>query len=275
MVDGATAGKLPGLAIQGASGRVGQRLIALAPAAGWSVAAAWSRGTRGGGPQIDTEGAEPCLSAANIQVVVDFSSPPATRAVLAWCRKHGVPLVIGTTGLGDSDHGLIDEAAREIAVLQAANTALGVNLLVALVREAAAILSAQAAVAFDAEIVETHHRHKRDAPSGTALALLEAVRSGADWSELAISANPAAGLQVDGRSGDTPRQEGEIGMHAVRLGGVVGDHDVHFASEMESITLSHRAANRDVFAHGALAAARWLRARPAGRYTMADVLAGA
>jgi 4-hydroxy-tetrahydrodipicolinate reductase len=194
-------------------------------------------------------------------VAIDFSVPAGTRAALAACRDASCALVVGTTGLNPDDHRAIDDAARHIAVLQAANMSLGVNMLLALVGQVAARLGDD----YDIEIVEAHHRFKQDAPSGTALALAEAICT--------ATGKTLDGDLVHGRHGtDAKRRRGEIGMHAMRQGDVVGRHTVHYATLGEEIQIGHIASTRDVFARGALRAAAWLAGRPAGRYTMRDVL---
>jgi 4-hydroxy-tetrahydrodipicolinate reductase len=170
-------------------------------------------------------------------------------------------VVVGTTGLSAAHHALIDRAATSIAVLQAANTSLGVTLLAHLVEEAAQALGPD----WDIEIVELHHRDKRDAPSGTALALGQAAARGRG---VALEA-----MAVRGRDGiSDPRQRGEIGFAALRGGSAAGDHDVLFGGDGERLILSHHAENRAIFARGALKAAAWLAGKPPGRYRMDDVL---
>jgi 4-hydroxy-tetrahydrodipicolinate reductase len=193
--------------------------------------------------------------------LVDFSSPDALEANLDAAVAARIPILVGTTGLAERHHFLIDDAARDIAVLQTGNTSLGVTLLAALVREAATLLGPD----WDIEIVEMHHRHKVDAPSGTALLLGEAA---------------AAGRGVDlgchsvrGRDGTTgPRTPGSIGFASLRGGSVPGDHSVILAGNGESITLAHRAEDRATFARGAVRGAAWLLGRDPGRYGMDDVL---
>jgi 4-hydroxy-tetrahydrodipicolinate reductase len=194
-------------------------------------------------------------------VFVDFSAPAALEANLTAAVAGRKPIVVGTTGLTPEHQRLIDGAAADIAVLQAANTSLGVNLLSHLVRQAAERLGTD----WDIEIVEMHHRHKADAPSGTALLLGRAA---------------ADGRQVDleqvsdrGRHGITgPREAGRIGFAALRGGSVAGEHQVIFAADGERLELGHRAESRAIFARGAVQAALWLQDKPPGRYTMADVL---
>ena len=192
---------------------------------------------------------------------VDFSAPAALEANLGRAVEARKPILIGTTGLDAGHQKAMDAAAGRVAVLQAANTSLGVNLLAHLVREAAARLGEN----WDVEIVEMHHRMKADAPSGTALRLGEAAAQGRGVDLDAISDR--------GRDGITgPREPGHIGFAALRGGSVAGEHQVIFATEGERLELGHRAESRAILARGALRAALWLHGRPPGRYTMADVL---
>jgi 4-hydroxy-tetrahydrodipicolinate reductase len=194
-------------------------------------------------------------------VFVDFSVPDAVEEHLRAARSAGKPILVGTTGLEPEHQSMIDEAAAGIAVIQAANTSLGVNLLAHLVRETAARLGED----WDVEIVEMHHRLKVDCPSGTALMLGRAAAEGRG-----MELETAADRGRDGIAG--PRQPGRIGFASLRGGTVAGDHQVIFASESERIELGHRAESRAIFARGAIEAAVWLADKPAGRYTMADVL---
>lgn len=199
--------------------------------------------------------------ASDADVIVDFSSPAALETTLDACVAAKTPIVIGTTGLEERHHYLIDDAAQDIAVLQTGNTSLGVTLLAHLVREAAARLDAD----WDIEIVEMHHNRKVDAPSGTALLLGQAAAEGRGI-DLASSSER-------GRDGLTGvREKGAIGFASLRGGTVAGDHDVIFAGPEEMITLSHRAENRMIFARGAVKAALWLVQQKPGRYTMPQVL---
>jgi 4-hydroxy-tetrahydrodipicolinate reductase len=199
--------------------------------------------------------------AGSCDVLIDFSSPAALPGNLAAAGAAGRPVVIGTTGLSDEDQVRIDGAASTIAALQAANMSLGVNLLAHLVREAAARLGPE----WDIEIAEMHHRHKVDAPSGTALLLGQAAAAGRGIDLLDSSDR--------GRYGITgARTPGHIGFAALRGGSVAGDHLVVLAGEGERIELGHRAESRAIFARGAIQAALWLHGRPPGRYTIGDVL---
>lgn len=195
---------------------------------------------------------------ADADVVIDFSNARATAANLAACRAARKALLIGTTGFAAELS--FDSAAREIALLVAPNTSVGVTLLIELVAQAARALPAS----FDIEVIEAHHRMKRDAPSGTALALGNAAA-------LARRGQGLTPKEVElSRSG--PRREGDIGFGVVRGGDIVGEHTVLFAGTGERVSLSHSATDRAIFARGALQAARWLRTQPPGRYFMRDIL---
>lgn len=220
------------------------------------------RGCDVGCPIVETpETAGPWIRDAD--VVIDFSSPELFRRLVEGQGEAlaGKALVVGTTGFGAEEERALEEAARHCAVLLAANFSVGVNLLLALAERAAAVLGDD----YDAEIVEAHHRRKADAPSGTALALGEALARGRGAA--------LADVRVDGRGGQVgARPRGEIGFHAVRGGDIVGEHRVLLIGERERIELAHVAQDRALFAEGALRAARWLAGKPAGRYTMRDVL---
>ena len=255
------------VAIIGAAGRMGRELVrAAAHSEGVSLAAAVVSQTSpelgrdvGTLVGLDATGMftthELPAALAQADVAIDFSSAEATASNLSECVKAGKPLLIGTTGFADLQSQL-DLAQRQIAVLVAPNTSVGVTLLIELVRQAAAALP----VDFDIEIIEAHHRMKRDAPSGTALALGRAAAEGRDQ-------DPDPQRTLD-RSG--PREPGQIGFAAVRGGDIVGEHTVLFAGPGERLSLSHQATERAVFARGALQAAAWLASRPPGRYTMRD-----
>ncbi|HEY0621626.1 4-hydroxy-tetrahydrodipicolinate reductase [Sphingomonas sp.] len=206
-------------------------------------------------------GDDPATVAAAADALVDFSTPAALEAHLAAARAAGTPIVIGTTGLAAQHHALIDDAAREIAVLQTGNTSLGVVLLARLVREAAARLGPD----WDIEIAEMHHRQKVDAPSGTALMLGEAAAAGREVALGEVRVADRAGLIG-------ARAEGTIGFASLRGGTVIGDHMVVLAGTGERIELTHRAEERAIFARGAVRAALWLAGKPAGRYAMDAVL---
>lgn len=196
----------------------------------------------------------------NADVMIDFSSPSDTVAHLEACARHGVAALIGTTGLGPEVEPAADIASRRVPVLIAANTSLGVTLLTELVRAAARALPDE----FDIEITEGHHRYKKDAPSGTALALGRAAADGRGQSFDAVRGSP--------REGEGARKAGEIGFSVIRAGDLVGEHSVLFAGEGERLTLGHQATDRVIFARGALKAAAWLVGRAPSRYRMIDVI---
>jgi 4-hydroxy-tetrahydrodipicolinate reductase len=233
------------IAIFGSAGRMGRAIAKAAESAGC---------THGG---IDIGGDAAALAKVS-DVIVDFSSPDALPAHLAAARLMKTPILIGTTGLDGTHQAMIDDAAKDVAVIQAANTSLGINLLCAMIDQAAARLGDD----WDIEIVEMHHRHKVDAPSGTALLLGQAAARGRGKSLPELSRFDRDGL----------RDVGSIGFASLRGGSVAGDHMVILASDGERIELGHRAEDRSIFARGAVKAALWLSDKPAGRYTMADVL---
>ena len=237
------------IGIIGSEGRMGKALVDAIAAAGETLA---------GG--IDKGGDVRALAQAS-DVLIDFSSPHALEANLDAAIAANIPILVGTTGLEDRHHFLCDHAAERIAVLQTGNTSLGVNMLAHLVREAAQRLGED----WDIEIVETHHRMKVDAPSGTALLLGDAAAEGRGI-DLATHSER-------GRDGITgARAAGAIGFASLRGGSVAGDHTVHFLADNERIALSHLAENRAIFARGAVRAAQWLIGKDAGRYRMAEVL---
>jgi 4-hydroxy-tetrahydrodipicolinate reductase len=197
-----------------------------------------------------------------LDVVIDFSRTGVSAGTVAACAAAGVPVLIGTTGHDAAQRAAIDAAAARTAVLVSANTSLGLNVLAELVRRAAAALPLR----YDIEIVEAHHRHKVDAPSGTALALGEAAATGRG--EPLVRPVPLTGSQPG------PRADGGIGFAVVRGGDVVGEHEVRFLGPGEQLRLAHLATDRAIFARGALATARWLARQPAGQYEMADFLFG-
>jgi 4-hydroxy-tetrahydrodipicolinate reductase len=192
-------------------------------------------------------------------VLVDFSTPEALESSLDRAVTASIPIVIGTTGLGEDADRRVADAAQTIAVLRAANTSLGIALLAELVERAATVLGPE----WDIEIGETHHRMKADAPSGTALMLGEAAARGRGAPLDAERGRNGTGLR---------RRSGAIGFASLRGGSVAGDHDVMFLGDDERLILSHRAENRMIFARGAIAAARFLVGKPAGHYTMRDVI---
>ena len=196
-------------------------------------------------------------------VVVDFSAAENVTGTAAACAEIGAALMVGTTGLDNEARTALERASASVPVLLASNTSPGINLLLRTVREVAGALGMD----YDIEIVETHHHHKKDAPSGTALSLAESAAEGRGQ-----TLNDVACFGRQGQVGARPR--GEIGLHAVRGGDVVGEHRVLFAGAGELIEITHRAQSREVLARGAVRAARFLAGKPAGRYTMEDVLFG-
>jgi 4-hydroxy-tetrahydrodipicolinate reductase len=260
------------IALIGATGRMGQAIVraGVADAAFRVVAAVASAGSKSAGRDVGEiagvaplgvrvlEDPPPDLGGA--QVVIDFSRPELSLHALEVCRAARVPIVIGTTGHGAEFGARISAAAREVAVLVAPNTSIGVAVARELVRIASRALPA----GFDIEIVEAHHKHKLDAPSGTALAL---AQSAADGRGL----DPASDV-VSGRTGQGARREGEIGIASIRAGDIVGTHTVWFAGPGERLTLTHEATDRSIFARGALQAAAWLAPQKPGLYSMSNVL---
>ena len=190
-----------------------------------------------------------------VDVIIDFSSPSVLKEELEWAVKNSVPVVLGSTGFDGEQLKFIDECAKKVAIFRTANFSLGVNLLIKLVREAAEVLGDK----FDIEIIEKHHNLKADAPSGTALTLAE-------------SANVENRDYLYGRDKTTGRRGNEIGIHAVRGGTIVGEHEVMFAGEDEIVTLSHSARSKRVFATGAIKAAIFLAGKRAGKYDMQDII---
>ncbi|HPT16265.1 MAG TPA: 4-hydroxy-tetrahydrodipicolinate reductase [Kiritimatiellia bacterium] len=245
-------GAVPGLELAGAIDRADSPLI------GQDAGAA--AGVRALGVRVSADlGA---ALAARPAVAVDFSFHAATAAAAPQLAAAGVPWVVGTTGLDAAERGAVEQAAGRIPVVLSANMSVGVNLLHALVAQAARVLRGRG---YDCEIVERHHRRKKDAPSGTALYLGEAAAQGFGWN--------LADVAIDGRSGlPGERPEKQIGFHAVRGGDLVGDHTVLFAADGECLELSHRATSRDTLAIGALRAAAWLPGHAPGLYGMRDVL---
>ena len=237
------------IGIIGSDGRMGQALAAAIAAAGYECTGGVDRG----------EDVSRLADASD--VLVDFSAPAALQNNLHAAIGAGIPILIGTTGLGEEHHLAIDNASQAVAVLQTGNTSLGVTLLAHLVREAAARLGTD----WDIEVLEMHHRMKVDAPSGTALLLGEAAAAGRG---IALADHSERGR--DGHTG--ARAAGAIGFASLRGGTVAGDHSVIFAGDAERITLSHSAENRMIFAHGAVRGAAWLIGKDARRYTMGDVL---
>lgn len=261
------------LTVFGVTGRMGQsvlRAVAQTPEFTLSAAVASANSANLGkdaaleGPATGipvTADVTAALQAAT--VAIDFSLPDAVAAHAAACARARVPLVVGATGLDSATQDALRMAAHDIPLLIAANTSVGVNLLERLVAIAARNLGPD----FDAEVLEAHHRMKRDAPSGTAMRLGEAIAAARDRS--------LADVAIFDRHGDAPlRRPDGIGFAVVRGGDLIGEHTVIFAGDGERIELSHRTGDRMIFARGALRAASWLAGRPAGTYGMQDVLGG-
>lgn len=236
------------IAIVGAAGRMGRKLVELAAEAGLDVVA-----------QVDVAGGYAHDWPAETEGVVDFSYHAGVPGFVEKAAAAGIPYVIGTTGLTEAEQARVNAAATRIPVVQSGNYSLGVNLLLELVQKAASVLGPD----YDVEVAEMHHRHKKDAPSGTALMLAKAAAAG----------RGVADDFVYGRRGDVgERPVGEIAIHALRGGSVVGDHTVMFAGELERVELVHKAQDRAAFAAGALKALVWAKGRAPGIYTMRDVL---
>jgi 4-hydroxy-tetrahydrodipicolinate reductase len=258
------------IGINGACGRMGQRLVALARedkelALGAALEAA-------GHPQQGKDVGEvagigpigvPVRSELPVEqrldAVIDFSQPEGTMTVLPVCVQRRIPLVVATTGHSPAQRRDIEEAAHDVALLMAPNMSLAVNVLMSLVRQAAEALKDKG---FDVEILERHHRFKKDSPSGTALHIARLVQEAMGQTRLRHGR--------EGLVGERPAEE--IGVHAIRVGDNVGEHTIVFSTLGETLELTHRAHARDCYARGALQAAKFLAGKPAGRYTMNDVL---
>ncbi|GAB3023259.1 4-hydroxy-tetrahydrodipicolinate reductase [Bowmanella dokdonensis] len=199
--------------------------------------------------------------AGQVDVMIDFTLPQALKGNLDWCVAHGKPVVVGTTGLTLSQKSLLTTAAQSIPIVFAANYSVGVNLLLNLLKQTARVMGETA----DIEIWETHHRHKVDAPSGTAMAMGEAIADTLDW-----DLNQCAVYGREGHTGQRPQKQ--IGFATVRAGDVVGEHTALFADIGERLELTHKASSRLTFARGALRAALWVKDKPAGLYNMQQVL---
>ena len=239
------------IAIVGAAGRMGKMLVALADVHPALEVVA----------KVDVAEGYDKTWPAGTEAVIDFSFHSAVPAFVAKAAEEGLAYVLGTTGLSAEEQQAVDAAAKRIPVVQSGNYSLGVNLLLTLVKTAAKVLGPE----YDVEVVEMHHRHKKDAPSGTALMLAKAAAAGRG-----VDFDAAAVYGRKGIVGERP--EGEIAVHALRGGSVVGDHTVMFAGEVERVELTHRAQSREAFAAGALKAAQWAAGRQPGIYTMRDVL---
>ncbi len=254
------------VAVLGATGRMGRAVVRLAHTGGMKVVYAASGAEVGrdagelagvGNLGVPVASDLAGLAASGAEVLVDFSAPAALASACDACASAGVAIVSGTTGLDEAARSALDRASSRVPVLWEPNMSVGVHVLASLVERAMASLGE----GYDVEVVEVHHRAKVDAPSGTAIRLGDVVKRASN------------GRYVHGREGRPgPRKADEIGMHAVRGGDVIGDHTVFFFGDGERIELTHRASSRDLFAHGALRAARWVAGKPAKRYALADVL---
>ena len=237
--------------VTGATGRMGEELLAACEERGHDVLAV-------------SESDDDAISGADLadhlepgDVLVDFTVPEASLGYVETAADAGVPVVIGTTGYDEAGEAAIEEAAEQVPVLRASNFARGIQALLGAVREAVAALPG-----YDVEVTETHHNGKRDAPSGTALSILGEI-------------DDTRGEELDrkyGREGVDPREDGEVGVHVRRAGGIRGEHEVLLAGNEEVLTLAHRAESRGVFAAGALDAAEWLAGREAGLYAFEDLI---
>jgi 4-hydroxy-tetrahydrodipicolinate reductase len=253
------------IAIAGAAGRMGQMLVReIERTEGASLAGALEGpsskavGTETGGVKIVSDAA---VAIATANVLIDFTVPAATVAHAKVCADKGVSMVIGTTGLDSEQTKAIHEAAKKVPILWAANMSLGVNILLALVEKTASMLDP----AYDIEVLEMHHRHKIDAPSGTALALGRAAAAGRQ-----VRLEDVWRKSRDGHTGARPA--GEIGFATLRGGEEVGVHTVMFAAAGERLEISHRSFSRETYAAGAVRAAQWLSGKKPGLYGMKDVL---
>ncbi|WP_323675182.1 4-hydroxy-tetrahydrodipicolinate reductase [Halorubellus sp. PRR65] len=257
------------VAVTGATGRTGGETLAAAVDRGCDVAFATARDPPASpvaGVDVDaSEEFAALLDAHEPTVVVDFTGPESCVEYVDACADAGVAFVTGTTGLTDDQQAAVEAASEEVPVLQAANFARGVQALLGLVGDAVAALPG-----YDVELVEAHHDGKRDAPSGTAEAMLDAVDDARETH--GVDAGEAAGERVHGREGEATRAPGEVGVHSLRAGDVPGEHELVVADNHEELRLQHRATDRGVFAAGALDAAEWLSGRAPGWYDFADVV---
>ncbi len=244
------------IAVNGAMGRMGTRILALAKESpkDFQIAGAFEQDKKGQRLSAD--------SLKGRGVLIDFSGPVGTSSALAHAQKAGWGLVVGTTGLEPAMQESIRAASKKIPIVYSANMSVGVNLIAKLVALAAASLGKD----FDIEITEAHHRHKKDAPSGTALLLAQAITRAKGWDLKKVLKMREPGKTQNERSSE------EIGMQVIRAGEIVGDHTVLFAGLAETIEITHRAQSRDTFARGALVAAAYLSKKKTGLFHMADVL---
>ena len=243
------------IAVTGATGRMGQTVRDLAQDRGIEVALAVNRDASGADVEPAAAFADG-LAAQDPDVVVDFTGPDSAVEYVETAAAAGVPVVTGTTGFDEDQLAALEAAGEQVPVLLGANFARGIQALLGAVERAV-----EALPEYDVELTETHHNGKRDAPSGTADVILSEIEA----------TRGDSGERVYGREGVAPREDGEIGVHARRAGDVTGEHEVLLAGNQEVLSLTHRAGSRSVFAAGALDAAAWLVAQPAGFYRFADV----
>ncbi|WP_394741299.1 4-hydroxy-tetrahydrodipicolinate reductase [Natronococcus roseus] len=250
-----------GIGVTGATGRMGREVVAaVADREDCEVAFAVNRdpeGERVDGVELEAAARfDALLAEREPDAVIDFTGPESAADYARACAETGVAFVTGTTGFDDDGLAALEDAGEEVPVLHAPNFARGVQALVNVVGQAVRNLPG-----YDVELVETHHNGKRDAPSGTANRLLDEIEANGDF----------AG-RTHGREGEAPREDGEIGVHALRAGNVTGEHEVVLAGNDEEVRLTHRAEDRGVFAAGAADAAVWIAGRKAGNYDFADVI---
>jgi 4-hydroxy-tetrahydrodipicolinate reductase len=260
------------LVVNGAAGRMGRQVIGVATASSDvevvggvvrpdSPIVGVDVGVQAGVQQLGVLlTADPDTALEGTDVALDVSVAGASVGFAQRAAVHGIPTVVATTGLASSQLAALEELSTRVAILIAPNLSVGINVLAEVLPAIVRALGSD----YDIEVVEAHHRHKKDAPSGTAIRLAEAIASALD--------RPLAELERYGRHGLAPRVAGEIGMHALRMGGNPGEHHVYFASEGEEIEISHRALSRETFARGAVRAVRYLAGKPPGLYSMSDVL---
>lgn len=258
------------LVVVGAAGRMGRRIVCLAAESSdfEIVGAVEKTGHPDNGKEVGVlAGCGPLgvklsdVFPQSADVVVDFSTPDAVDKTIDYCTSKGATLVLGTTGLIEAQKGKVKTASKKVPITYGTNMSVGMNMLFNIVGKVAATLGEE----YDIEIIEQHHRFKKDAPSGSALTLAENI--------CRDTGREFPGSLTHGRSGkDALRQKGTIGMHAVRAGDITGEHSVIFSTLGETITLHHSAHSRDTLARGALRAAKWLVGKKPGLYSMADVL---
>jgi len=248
------------IAVTGATGQMGNNVIKVARDRGDQINLAVDREeTENRGLEVESdENFEELLRENSVDVIVDFTVPAGTMRYLEAARETKTPIVIGTTGFSEEQEREIEEAGEEIPVLKASNFSKGINVMRELVKEASGKLED-----YDIEVTETHHNGKRDAPSGTVNTLLDDIREArGDFEE------------VHGREGEAPREEDEVGVHAKRAGDIKGSHEVLLAGVEEVLEIKHRSESREVFASGALEAAKWIKDENPGSYSFSTVIEG-